>query len=249
MIAERPREAFEERLREIEAYLDFLQAIEEQTQSGPPKVGESAGPITAQQQRILYSSVYLQLYSLVEATISRCVDAVTFAAVEGSERKAGDLSYELRREWVRVIARTHVDLNYEHRLESALQLCDHLVASLPISEFRVERGGGGNWDDYQIEAISARLGFHLKVSEVAWSGVKRPFRDDMGPLSLVKRLRNRLAHGEISFAECGEGVSVAELRDLKEKTAIYLREVVTSFTASIDACEYLHPARRPAEVV
>ena len=52
-------EAFDERLREIETYLDLLEAFDRQLQKGPPKIG--GGPITAQQQKILYSAVYLQL--------------------------------------------------------------------------------------------------------------------------------------------------------------------------------------------
>ena len=54
-------EAFEERLQEIDAYLDLLDAIQHQAQTGPPKIGDVT--ITTQQQRILYSSVYLQLYN------------------------------------------------------------------------------------------------------------------------------------------------------------------------------------------
>jgi len=59
-------DSFEERLHEIDAYLDLLDALQRQAQSGPPKIGDFV--ITAQQQKILYSSVYLQLYNLVEAT-------------------------------------------------------------------------------------------------------------------------------------------------------------------------------------
>ena len=54
-------EVFEERLLEIETYLDLLDALDRQVQKGPPEIG--GAPITVQQQRILYSAVYLQLYN------------------------------------------------------------------------------------------------------------------------------------------------------------------------------------------
>jgi hypothetical protein len=146
------------------------------------------------------------------------------------------------------MARTRIDLSYEHRLEQALGLCDHLLASLPVSDFQIEKGGGGNWDDNAIEAISARIGFQLRVSQQTYSAIKKHFKEELGPLALIKRLRNRLAHGEISFAECGEGATVTELRDLKEKTANYLREVVAAFDTYIDEFEFLHPDSRPARV-
>ena len=237
---------FQERLDEVEAYLDFPSTMEAQAQHGPPRLHGADHPISAQQQRILYSSVYLQLYNLVESTMARCVEAVAQAAKDSNRWKPGDLSQSLRREWVRVIARTHEDLTPDHRLESALHLCDHLVASLPISDFSIERGGGGNWDDQTIEAISKRLGFQLVVSEPVYKAVKRRFQDDLGPLALVRQLRNRLAHGSISFAQCAEDVTVARLVELKEKTVDYLREVVGCFNTYVSGFEYLLPERRPA---
>ncbi|AHG20731.1 hypothetical protein Z042_14780 [Chania multitudinisentens RB-25] len=239
-------QGFQERLAEVDAYLAFLSDMELRAQHGPPRLDGVEHPISAQQQRILYSSVYLQLYNLVESTMTRCIEAVTEAAKEGNRWKPSDLSESLRREWVRTIARTHEDLNADNRLHNAFLLCDHLVASLPVAEFNIEKGGGGNWDDQAIEAISKRLGFELVVSQSVYSDIKRRFQDDLGPLSLVKQLRNRLAHGSISFAQCAEDVTVARLLELKEKTVAYLHEVVACFNAYIEGFEYLHPDRRPA---
>ncbi len=233
--------AFEERLEEIEVYLDLLEALERQVQEGIPRLGGVT--VTAQQQKILYSAVYLQLYNLVEATITRCMEAV--AAAAANNWHPGDLSAKLRREWVRFAARTHVDMEYENRLESALNLCDLLVRALPISNWELERGRRGNWDDDEIRAITTRLGLELRISRPVYDGVKRPFRDEKGPLALVKDLRNRLAHGSLSFAECGEGVTVAELRDLKQRAALYLKEVVAGFETYITGYEFLAPERRP----
>ncbi len=237
---------FQERLAEVEAYLEFLSTMETCAQQGPPKLDGAAHPISAQQQRILYSSVYLQLYNLVESTMSSCIEAVTEAAKEGNRWMPSDLSQSLRHEWVRVMARTHEELTPDHRLTSAINLCEHLVASLPVAEFSIDKGGGGNWDDQAIESISRRLGFQLVVSEPVYNAVKRRFQDDLGPLALVKQLRNRLAHGSISFAQCAEEVTVERLVDLKVKTVDYLREVVDCFNAYLDSFEYLLPERRPA---
>jgi MAE_28990/MAE_18760-like HEPN len=235
-------QAFEDRLQEIEVYLDLLDSLEKQMQGGAPRFSEDGFTVTVQQQRILYSSTYLQLYNLVESTITGCVEAISLAA---NHRPPNALSTELRREWVRFIARTHIELNYENRLQSAMDLCDHLVQSLPVSAFKVEKGSGGNWDDNAIEKISERLGLSLRVSRSAYQGVKQRFRNDQGALTFIKTLRNDLAHGSVSFAECGEGITVSDLRNLKEVTANYLREVVTFFNSYIEAHEFLLPGRRP----
>jgi len=241
-------QTFEDRCEEIETYLDLLDSLERQVQEGTPRLGgESGSIITVQQQRILYSSVYLQLYNLVESTVKRCVEAVCVAVIRDHWRP-NDLSNNVRREWVRFTAQTHIELNSENRLESALSLCDHLVQILPISTFKIETGGGGNWDDKAIEKISNRLGLSLSINPNIYEGIKRPFRDDKGALTFVKSLRNDLAHGSLSFAECGEGITVSELRDLFNLITLYLKEVVFCFKASIDAHEFLLPAIRPQGV-
>lgn len=234
---------FEERLQEIETYLDLLEALERQVQQGPPRIGGAA--ITAQQQKILYSSVYLQLYNLVEATITWCVNAVCAAAADNGRWLPGDLTENLRREWVRATARTHIELNHQHRLDTTVALCDGLIQALPVIAWTVEKGRGGNWDDEAIRAITTRLGCDLHISNEAYTGIKRPIRDNKGPLVLVRDLRNSLAHGNLSFSECGDGVTVPDLRDLKQRTAQYLREVVATFAAYIAAHEFLVPQRRP----
>ena len=190
--------------------------------------------------------MYLQLYNLVELTITRCVSAVAQAACDDAKWHPGDLCGELRQEWVRVIARTHLEMTFENRLKAALALFEILVEAWPIEEWSVEKGGGGNWDDREIEAIAARVGLRIRVSRPARTGVRRHLRDDKGCLALVKSLRNQLAHGRLSFSECGENVTVSELSDLTKRTVRYLREVVAAFSSFIADHEFLIPERRPA---
>ena len=232
---------FEERLQELDAYLELLEALERQVQEGPPKIGGST--ITAQQQKLLYSSVFLQLYNLVEGTVSWCVAAVCDAASHKGRWAPGDLSVQLRREWVRATARTHEDMNEDHRLERAVQLCEFLIHGDPVVKLSISRRG--NWDEKEIQLITERLGCTLQISPAVLSGIKRHVRDDKGALALILDLRNRLGHGSLSFSECGGGFTISELRDLTNRTALYLREVVLAFKTYIDSYEFLLPARRP----
>jgi MAE_28990/MAE_18760-like HEPN len=239
------RNAFEERLGEIEVYLELLDSLEREVQDGFPRLGQNGAIITVQQQKILYSCVYLQLYNLVESTVTRCLDAVSATIVDHSCQPK-DLSKSFRSEWVRFIARTHTELTEENRLKYALKLCDHLGNTLPITpDFKIEKGGGGNWDDEDIyDLIVKRLCLPWRVNREVQSAIKRPFRNDKGALALIKDFRNNLAHGSLSFSECGEDVTVSDLRDLTNRTAEYLRAVVDSVKTSIDTREFLLPDRR-----
>ncbi|MGO4189042.1 MAE_28990/MAE_18760 family HEPN-like nuclease [Pseudarthrobacter sp. TAF60_1] len=224
---------FDERHAEIEAYLALLQNLEDATRGGTPRFKETDAAITVEQKKILSSSLYLQLYNLVEATVSRCLDGLAVALV-GEGLSPGSLNPDLRREWVRSIAKTHSELNHSNRLEAALELCNHLLSQLPVSDFKIESGGGGNWDDAAIEKVCERVGCSLAISQHVSAAAKRHRRDEMGALKLVKNRRNSLAHGSLSFVDCSDGVSVMELRDLANAVGEYLREAVNSFVNYIE---------------
>ncbi|MGE4340087.1 MAG: MAE_28990/MAE_18760 family HEPN-like nuclease, partial [Pigmentiphaga sp.] len=185
-------------------------------------------------------------YNLVEATIIGCLDAVSRAAATNDRWSPGDLSVEVRREWVRHVAKTNVEMTSEKRLHEAIMLCDHLVAALPVKSFDIEKGGGGNWDDCEIYRIAKRIGCPLKISPKVSKGVKHVIKNDKGAMALVVSLRNGLAHGNLSFVECSQDDSVANLSDLTGRVEAYLREVVTTFSSYIENYQYLRPECRPA---
>jgi hypothetical protein len=235
---------FDERLGEIEEYLGLLEEIERAARSGPPKLQGSSHTISAPQQKILYSSVYLQLYNLVEATVTRCIDETSAAASTNGQWHPEDLNDALRKEWVRAMARTHVDLTPERRLKQAIRLCEHIFDRLPVDELAIERSGGGNWDDITIEKICKRVGCPLRIGRSVREAVKRSMRDDLGALRLVKNRRNGLAHGSLSFVECADGLDIEELRRTTEVVASYLREVIRCFTTYIESLDFLSPERK-----
>ena len=118
-----------------------------------------------------------------------------------------------------------------------------------ITGFKVERGGGGSWDDAAIEHIAGRLGIALHVSPGTQGAIKRKYRDDLGCLQLHKKFRNEMSHGSITFAECGEYLNVSELRDITIRTVSFIRDVVVAFRAYIDSLGYFVPARRPVRLL
>ena len=228
---------------EVEEYLNLLNALDLQVKDGK-RVTIGTGQVSILQQRILYSAVYLQLYNLVEVTITRCVEAVRNATSEGRRWKPADLSKQLREEWASLTAQTKLSLNEENRRQRAVELCEHIVNDLPVI-WPSAVPPGGNWDDSQIERISAHLGCELEISEETKTAVKRRVHDEMGQLTFIKDRRNRLAHGSLSFAECGAAVTIDDLQRTKECTVLYLTEVLSAFEEHIVAYKFLAPDRRP----
>lgn len=235
----------EERFSEIDEHLKLIENIERAIQSGLPRIGETEDVVTTRQQRIIHSSVYLQLYNLIEATVTFSLEEICETCIENNNYKPADLNEQLREEWVRVTAKTHVETTYENRLKDAVTMCNHITGSLPIKGFKIAKGGGGNWDDKAIENIAKRIGCHLKISEDIYENIKRKYRDELGALGLVVNLRNRLAHGRISFEECGQNDTASELRYLADLVVSYLRELVTAIQEYINQHHYLREEARP----
>ena len=233
---------FNDRVNEVETYLDLLDALDQQIKGGRPHIGDDQ--ISASQQHILYSAVYLQLYNLVEVTVTRCILAVYDAASNSDRWTPDDLSDRLLEEWVRLKADTDSALNEDNRRQRAVALCRHLLDGLPVS-WPEDAHLRGNWDDSRIERMSARLGCDLQISAATNAAIKRPIRDDMGHLALIRDRRNRLAHGNLSFAECGADVTIEDLRRTKDCTVLYLREVIAAFEHHIDSYRFLKVDRRP----
>lgn len=237
---------FEERFGEVDSYIDFLEKVEEATRNGIPRIASSGYVITADQQKILYSSVYLQLYNLVEATMARCVSELTEATSDAGRWKPHQLNDQLLQEWVRATARTHADMAAPSRLKHALEMSAHIVQQLPVKPFDIDVGGGGNWDDEVIYRMAERLGCRLSLTGATQANVKRKRRDGLGPLQLVKNRRNGLAHGSISFVDCANGVVVRELRETSQCVEAYLREVIACFKNYIESYDFLRSDSRPS---
>ena len=130
--------AFDERLAEVEAYLGFLDELEAAAQTGAPKFGNSGNPLSPQQTQILRAGVFVQLYNLVEAMMTRCLDALASASWNGAWR-AADLNPHFRKEWVKVVVAANKELNAENRLKYAVELADLLVQAAPLQEFKLEK--------------------------------------------------------------------------------------------------------------
>jgi hypothetical protein len=235
------KDTFSQRLQEIDDYLNLLSAIEKHVRDG--KINNQGIVVTTAQLRILYSSVHLQLYNLVEATISKMLEIIC-ETISQDEYLPKDLSLALRKEWIRHLIRTQTDMNPQNRLEGSLNMCEHIIKNLPIKITEIKRNDG-NWDDEKIYQLAERLGWPLQISEAANRAAKEPISDELGALALIVNRRNKLAHGDLSFGECGSDLTVAELMTLRENTVMYLQEVVSSFIGFIDSYAFLQPRSRP----
>lgn len=228
---------FHERRDEVTAYIELIKNIDQTRQRGTFAFAADQVSISPLQQQILYANVFVQLYNLVEATITRCLDELHAAAIAG--HTPADLAPPILREWVRSKAGTHTDRAHERRLDAAVDLARHLIETLPVDPFKIESGGGGNWDDRKIEKIAVRIGCQLGIDSCVRENAKRHVRDELGSLQLVRDLRNRLAHGLMSFGECGADMTASDIEAIASAVLDYLDAVVKGFVSYFNDRAYL----------
>ena len=86
----------------------------------------------------------------------------------------------------------------------------------------------GNVDHKKIREIGENYGFAAPNPSVS-----------VGYLLTIKDKRNKLAHGEITFADCGKGYTVQELKKHKNDTITYLQEFVQNVASYLENKSYL----------
>lgn len=220
---------FNERVEEVRAYVTFLE-----------RCGTDL-KVTSTQQHILYGGVYLHLYNLVESTVRNGLHAVQ-RAVQQQVATPIRLNEPLFKHWVRLTAGTHRPLAEDKRLDRTLALCRQLVGPTGIEQVLDLQEGGGNWDDTEIQnKLRHRVGLELRFDKTLHDRVKHHRRDNLSALRLVKEQRNKLAHGELAFGDCGAELTAGELRELADVVIDYLGEVVRQIDHFIALRAYLRP--------
>ena len=96
----------------------------------------------------------------------------------------------------------------------------------------------------KIKRIAKRFGVGFTIHRSINTCAKQHVVDEKGPLKVVCLRRNELAHGETSFRDCGQNVTVRDLRNWTAVVVRYLREVMRCFDEYLRARGF--ERRKPA---
>lgn len=233
------RSVFNERVDDIESYFELVNNIELAISSGGAILhfNSTSYTVKPEQQKIMYSSIYLHLYNLIESTISTIIEAVERHVTVGINGQLELLTDKMRKLYVTSVAAPYELLTNEKRLEKALLLFEQVLNLQPI-DIKIPPGGGGNWDISEIEKLSKNIGVNITLSASLKQKVLRPFRDDKAPIRLIKEIRNKLAHGSISFTECGNNHVASDFRKLIDIVKDYLKHIIDQYDIYINQCGY-----------
>lgn len=212
---------YKRRKEDVEEYfrlLYFLLSFE--THRGRSIQNIDAGKsliITQEMQCVAKAQSLILLYNLVESTVCDCLNAI-YDAIQDESLIFGNVSVDIKNMWRNYLKRKNLPEQTKN---------DNEILNMAIRFESLAVNISGSLDFRKIQEVFAKHGCLLDDRN----------RDIIAPSFLVvKHKRNLLAHGNISFSECGANYLLSDLQKYKEHIVDYMQDVV------IKTCGYI--ARR-----
>lgn len=211
---------FRQRCIEVKRYIEFVVNLTEFKATGLATENHgilNAIPnyeITRELTKTFRANGYLLLYNLVEATMTNAIDSI-HTCIEADSLGFNDLSSEMKN-----ISLSHFKRIIKDSHSAVLDQQAHPI-EVAIARLGYEKHDifSGNVDCNGIKQKAKQYGFLTPDPN-------RGGRDIAPKLRNIKDKRNALAHGRMSFEQCGHETSPESLADTAKQTMIYLRAVL-----------------------
>lgn len=163
--------------------------------------------VTQEMQCVLKAQFLMVLYNIVESTVCDCLNSF-YDSIADEGLTFADLTDEMRTMW----KKSHKDRSnpYSDKNDSDLM-------GIPIYFESIAINISGSLDMRKIIEVFSKHGCILDESNR--SKYSNSFL-------VVKNKRNNLAHGNVSFSECGSNYLVSDLRKYKDDILNGMQEIV-----------------------
>ncbi len=170
--------------------------------------------ITQEMQCVAKAQSLILLYNLVESTVCDCLNAI-YDAIQDESLIFGNVSDDIKNMWRNYLKRKNLPEKTKN---------DNDIINMAIRFDSLAINISGSLDFRKIQEVFSKHGCLLDNSS----------RDTIAQSFLVvKNKRNLLAHGNISFSECGAHYLLSDLQKYKEHIVDYMQDVVNK------TCDYI----------
>lgn len=223
---------FDKRVEEIRLYFQFLsQIIEDDASLFLPKKSQNKfKKIDKELHKILKANGFLLLYNLIESSMINAITAIYDEMVADKESYK-TICDEIRYVWLKY---KHRNMNIKYASDSTIiehlkEVADDVVNNTIMEIEKKSLRFGGNLDADIIRSLAQEYGFSTKTHYSARGGTH---------LKTIKLERNKLAHGEISFAGCGSYYTVSDMLKFQSQVIIYIRGILKNVNDFIEKKKY-----------
>lgn len=153
------------------------------------------------------SNATIMLYNLVEASVRSTMNDY-YANFNSQHLSYSDTIIELKKLWIKHKSKNFNNSNMSEQVFEMIENSINTEYFISL-DFDKDFSLSGNADVREIKSILEKHGLQYD---------DRQFNDYGGALKSIKDMRNRLAHGNVSFEENGKDLTVNDLEEYKKQT-------------------------------
>ena len=215
---------FTKRAEDIEAtfhLVDFIANVE--SHKNQPIINADGCElfVTQEMQCALKAQFLVVLYNIVESTVCDCLNSI-YDSIADDGLTFAELSDEMRNIWKNYLIR---------KSKPDCKKNDTELMDMAIRFEELAVNISGSLDIRKVIEVFSKHG--CKLDETNRDKYSNSFL-------VVKNKRNNLAHGNISFSECGSNFLISDLEQFKEDILEGMQEVVTQAKKYISNKDYKH---------
>lgn len=218
------KSSFEKRIADIDIYYRLLRFILNiESHKNIPLINEVNGHslyVEQQMQCCLKAQTLVLLYNLVESTICECLNAI-YDAVHDDKLTYNKLTDQMRKAWNNSCKRANIPEKDWTETEKMNHIVRFRILATNIS---------GSLDIRNIYNVLLQHGCTI-------DNCKR--EDYAQSFFIVKNKRNLLAHGNVSFSECGTNYVLSDMEKMRQDIIIFLGKVIESVHKFISEKKYM----------
>lgn len=214
---------FQERKQEIDIYFDFLKTFMKDDSKDNAKILHADGTQTEMSNtlaQILRANGFLLLYNVIESCITLAIEEIY------KDIKDKNISFDILNDGIKkeIFSNIKNNISTDNLFKNIQKIEFDIVSQYPTKIF------SGNIDAKKIREVAEKYGFSYTTDV-------RQTQNGANLLS-IKTQRNSLAHGDISFKECGKEYTIQEMNKIKEEAMCYLDQILQNIENYIAKQEY-----------
>lgn len=211
---------FQERKEEIDLYFQHLNVF--LIEDASIKLNDNSSyKLDVETKHILKANAFLLLYNVIECSIVQGIEAIYIDIID----KGLDYSQVKENIQKELIANIQKNYSTDRFVREVVDIAIDIMECYPNRLF------SGNVNGEIIKDVALKYGFSYKVKGAIGKNIGKR-------LNTVKDKRNDLAHGSISFKECGQDYSIEELNLIKKEIIIFVKGILDNIDAFIRNQDY-----------
>ncbi|MDR3054369.1 MAG: hypothetical protein LBU53_03070 [Zoogloeaceae bacterium] len=226
------RDTYNARIAEIDFYFAALKQLDDKPIQS---FGSSVEPVEKFKQdgflKILKANALLMIYNLVESTVINGVEEI-YDKLKSKGATYSTVRKEIQDIWFSYKFGQVYDqqAHFKSYRNKALEIVNSIMTGETIELNRNALPVSGNLDADEIRKFCNGHGISFTPDSSCKGGER---------LKDVRAKRNELAHGTLSFADCGRDYTLLDLNDIKDQTYVFLSGLLDGMKKYYDNEDYL----------